>query len=301
MLEGIVELLGDGELSAEEKFVTLADGLRVHYQEAGPPDAPTVLMTHGFLGSLRDWRYVTRPLAALAERYEYRLRTIALDWVGFGQSAMPPVNYSLFYFAEFLKNFADELGLKQFDLMGHSMGGKHNLAFAVLYPDYVRKLILVDTDGFLADPWWTHQTNKAWFKPLANLSTDLLGQERFLKLFLRSIFFDPKFYPTPVEVSQAAQELRNEDYRMVLRSLNRDYPQLSLKLTGLRDRLSEIHSPTQIFWGLQDRILPLEQGLRAQQEIPDAHLSVFDQCGHLPQIEQAKEFNQRVFDFLRRP
>ncbi len=287
------------QLKLESKFVTLADGLVVHYQEAGPADAPAVLLAHGFLGSLRDWRFVTGPLAALAQSEGFPLRTIAFDWVGFGRSSKPNTNYSLFYFADFLKHFADTLKLSDFDLMGHSMGGKHALAFKVLYPQYVRKLVLVDTDGFLNDPWWTRQTEKSWFKPLANLSTDALGKEGFLRLFFKNIFFDPKFYPSSAELTQAALELRDEDYRLVLRALNRDYLKLSLNLTGLRARLGEIKDPVQIFWGREDKILALKDGYQAMQELPNAKLTIFDQCGHLPQIEKAEEFNRRALKFLR--
>ncbi len=285
-------------IALEDKFITLSDGVQVCYQEAGPPDAPAVFLTHGFLGSLRDWRFTTGPLAALAQTEGHPLRVIALDWVGFGRSSKPVVTYSLFYFADFLKKFAEALGLQRFHLIGHSAGGKHNLAFNILYPEYVEKMVLVDTDGFIKDPWWTHQTKKKWFKPLGDLSTELLGKEWFLKAALKNILYDRQFYPTVAEITTAAEELRDPEYKAALRSLNRDYPQLSLKLTGLRERIGEIKGPVQIFWGLQDRILRLDQAHVAQAEIPNSQLFVFDHCGHLPQVEKAPEFNQRVLEFV---
>jgi 4,5:9,10-diseco-3-hydroxy-5,9,17-trioxoandrosta-1(10),2-diene-4-oate hydrolase len=289
---------GPVEAGLEDKFVTLPDGVRVRYQEAGPPDAPPVLLMHGFLGSVRDWRFNTGPLAELALAKGHPLRVIALDWVGFGASSKPKVAYSLFYFADFLKKFADALNLRHLNLIGHSMGGKHNLAFAILYPDYVEKLVLVDTDGFVADPWWIYQTGKVWFRPLGKLSAALLGKPWFLRLTVKNILHDPKFYPGEAEVARAAEELRDPEYKAALQALNQNYPQLSLKLTGLRARLPELKVPVQIFWGLQDRLISLDCAHIAQAEIPGAHLYVFDQCSHLPQIEKAEEFNRLTLDFL---
>jgi len=282
----------------EDKFITLPDGLRVRYLEAGPADAPALLLAHGFLGSVYDWRCNISALADLAG-FKSR-RVIAFDWVGFGRSDKPDTAYSLHYFASFLKDFAEALHLKQFDLAGHSMGGKHCLAFAIYYPQYVRKLVLVDSDGFLADPWWTHQTNKWYFKPLANYSTVLLGKASFLKRFLKNVYYDPKLYPTEELIEQGALDLRQPDYMAALRALNRHYPGLSMRLTGLFERLPEIKIPIQIFWGLQDRILSISQGHTAQEYLPTASLYVFEHCGHLPQVEKSPQFNQMVLEFLEK-
>jgi pimeloyl-ACP methyl ester carboxylesterase len=286
----------------ESKYVTLPGGIRAHYQEAGPAEAPALILTHGFLGSVSHWRLNTKAIADLAvtnPKFQPR-RVIAVDWVGFGKSDKPAVHYSLRYFAEFLKAFADALGLKQFDLGGHSMGGKHNLAFTIYFPEYVRKLVLVDTDGFVKDPWWTNITDTWYFKPLANYSTVLLGKPSFLKAtLLKSVFYDPKFYPTESEIEEAAQELRDPLYMASLRALNRDYPDLSLRLTGLFDRLGELKQPALLFWGQQDRILHVSMAKIAQEKIPNSTLHIFDHCGHMLQVEKSAEFNRLVLEFLK--
>ncbi len=292
--------IGSDDNALESKFVTLASGVKAHYVEAGPLDAPALVLTHGFLGSLAHWRFNTKALAELSAATNQPRRVIALDWVGFGQSDKPAVYYSLHYFAQFLKEFADALELKQFDLGGHSMGGKHSLAFTLYYPQYVRKLILVDTDGFLKDPWWTHITNTWYFKPLANYTTVLLGKPRFLKTSLKNVFYNSEFYPAETEIEQAALELRDPLYMASLRALNRDYPDLSLRLTGLFERLDEIKQPIQIFWGLQDKILNISQGHLAQENLPTSSLYVFDKCSHMPQVEKSVQFNQLVLDFLNK-
>jgi len=284
------------------KFVTLSSGIRVCYVEAGPPDAPALLLTHGFLGSLQDWRYNTTALAELSQseaNFQPR-RVIALDWVGFGLTDKPATTYSLDYFAHFLKDFADRLGLQQFDLGGHSMGGKHNLAFAILYPQYVRKLVLSATDGFIQDPKWITQTTNWYFRPLAYLSTVALAQPSVIRASLKPVFFDPKFLPDDEQINEAALALHLPAYRASLRALNRDYARLSMRQTGLINRVSEIKVPVQVFWGLQDHVLEVSNAEVAKQYLPHAEFHLFDNCGHCPHIERSEEFNRLVLEFLEK-
>jgi len=274
-----------------DKFVTLPDGIRVRYLEYGPADGFPLLLTHGFLGSVRDWRY---NIVALAGD---KRRVIALDWVGFGHSDKPALKYSLFYFADFLHDFAQALHLQRFDLAGHSMGGKHNLAFAILYPDYVNKLALIDTDGFIIDPLWTKYTT-TFFRPMSVLLTEFLGNPKVLKSSLKNVFYDRSFYPADSEIEANAIELRDPVFKKSLLSLNANYPQLSMRLTKLYERVGEIKVPIQLFWGWQDKIIPVANAHLAHSLLPTSDLYIFDRCGHLPQAEHAAVFNRLLTEFL---
>jgi pimeloyl-ACP methyl ester carboxylesterase len=63
-------------------------------------------------------------------------------------------------------------------------------------------------------------------------------------------------------------------------------------------KLASMHAPTLVVWGREDGLLPLSYGEKLHDSIPGAKMVVFDQCGHVPQIEQTEEFNQTVLDFL---
>jgi pimeloyl-ACP methyl ester carboxylesterase len=69
-------------------------------------------------------------------------------------------------------------------------------------------------------------------------------------------------------------------------------------LRSIVDNLTNITAPTLIFWGQQDRILPVTYAHVAERKIPDAQLHIFDSCGHFPQIERPEEFNSLVLKFL---
>lgn len=281
-------------MSNNDKYITLPNNLRVHYVEAGPADGFPVLLVHGFLGSTRDWRH---NIEALATQSQNRYRVIAVDWVGFGLSDKPEVAYSLQYFADFLRDFADAMQLSRFNLVGHSMGGKHALAFAILHPGYVNKLALVDTDGFIKDPIWTNLTTSI-FRPIGVLFTELLGKPQVLKKNLETVLYDKQFLPDEREINEVAAQLSDPVFKRALLALNENYPRLSMRQTGLIDRVGEVSVPVLIFWGQQDRLIPVASAFIAQARLCNARLYVFDHCGHFPQVEHSAEFNRILVDFL---
>ena len=68
---------------------------------------------------------------------------------------------------------------------------------------------------------------------------------------------------------------------------------------GLAERLNQITTPTLVISGADDRIVPLANSQRLAEDIPDAALVIFDQCGHLPQEECPEQFIQAVLDFIQ--
>ena len=63
-------------------------------------------------------------------------------------------------------------------------------------------------------------------------------------------------------------------------------------------RVKNIKEPTLIVWGRQDGLVPLSDGERFKREIANSNLIVFDQCGHVPNVEKAAEFNAAALKFL---
>jgi 4,5:9,10-diseco-3-hydroxy-5,9,17-trioxoandrosta-1(10),2-diene-4-oate hydrolase len=67
---------------------------------------------------------------------------------------------------------------------------------------------------------------------------------------------------------------------------------------AVRNGLTRLTAPTLIIWGRQDQVLPLGHGLAGLKLIPSSQLHVWDQCGHVPHMEKADEFNRLVIAFL---
>lgn len=63
-------------------------------------------------------------------------------------------------------------------------------------------------------------------------------------------------------------------------------------------KLKSIHAPTLVLWGRQDELIGVDRGEKFRDGIPGAKLVVFEQCGHVPQLEKPAEFNKVLLDFL---
>ena len=131
-----------GRYGAPSAQSVVVDGLTVYYKDSGPKDAPALLFLHGFGSSLQTWDDWS---AKLDPQY----RVIRLDLPGFGLTgAHPAQDYSEATDVAILTHFVDKLGLNQFSVIGHSMGGKMAWSLAASQPDRVQALVLMAPDGF---------------------------------------------------------------------------------------------------------------------------------------------------------
>jgi pimeloyl-ACP methyl ester carboxylesterase len=124
----------------ESKFF-FSQGLKLHYLDWGNAGAPLLLLVHGMRDHARSWDWVARAL-----RHDWHV--IAPDLRGHGDSAWSPdgAYHSPYYLLDFTE-LVDTLGQEKFTIVAHSLGGNPTARFAALYPQRVRKLVLVDAMG----------------------------------------------------------------------------------------------------------------------------------------------------------
>lgn len=114
----------------------LVNGINLHYWQVG--EGPDLVMIHGLNGNLAVWHLGLMP----SLRNEYRITTY--DLRGHGRSDMPPTGYSTEHMAKDLVGLLDALGVERAHLMGHSLGADISLHTALLHPDRVHKLVLLE-------------------------------------------------------------------------------------------------------------------------------------------------------------
>ena len=116
------------------------DGLSIFYREAGPKDAPTILLMHGLPSSSRMFE----PLfARLSDRYHL----VAADYPGFGHSDWPDPKqfaYTFDHYADIMNHFSEALGLSHYTLYMQDYGGPVGFRMALAHPDRVEALIVQD-------------------------------------------------------------------------------------------------------------------------------------------------------------
>ena len=122
-----------------------AGGLRLHYLDYGIAGRPAMLFVHGGGAHAHWFDFVARDFSA-----DYHVR--ALDLRGHGDSAWAePPEYSYELFASDLAEVVEKLDLRDFVLIGHSMGGMAALLYAATYPGRAGKLVVVDTTMHMAE------------------------------------------------------------------------------------------------------------------------------------------------------
>ena len=119
------------------KTVT-ANGINLHYLDWGTEGAPPLVLLHGLRGHAHVWDDVAEALCG-----DYHV--FALDQRGRGDTDHAPGgDYSIDAFVADLAGFVDAIGLDQFVLFGHSMGGRNSMAYAARYPHRLERLCIVD-------------------------------------------------------------------------------------------------------------------------------------------------------------
>src|SRR6202521_1135565 len=116
------------------------DGISIFYREAGRPDAPTLLLLHGFPSSSRMFEPLLTRLSA-----HYHL--VAPDYPGFGHSDWPDPRtfpYTFDHYAEIMNHFTEALGLSRYTLYMQDYGGPVGFRMALAHPDRIEALIVQD-------------------------------------------------------------------------------------------------------------------------------------------------------------
>jgi pimeloyl-ACP methyl ester carboxylesterase len=264
-----------GVANAQTSKETTVFGQKIHYIEAG--SGPTVILLHGLGGSSQVWQF---NIAALAEKYH----VVVPDQIGFGKSDKPLVNYRIRTYVDFLDQFCKQLGIERASLVGNSMGGWIATAFTAAFPDRVDKLVLVDAAGY-APPKDLDTRTFYGLNPTTREG---------MKVLVAKVFYN-KLFLTDAAIDQAiATRLAAGDGY----TINSITASIIRGEDFLDDAVKTIKRPTLIIWGRQDGLVPLAEGEHFNKDIAGSKLVVFDQCGHMPNVEKPAEFNAAVIKFL---
>lgn len=260
----------------QEKNVTVF-GAKINYVEAGDPAKPAVILVHGLGGNIQNWAFT---IPALSQSYH----VFALDQVGFGKSDRPMLKYRVGTYVDFLDKFMSELKIDKATLVGNSMGGWVSAWMAIKYPNRVEKLVLADAAGL--------KPSAIDLAQVYSLNYSTRDEVRALQ---KLVFYNSALFASDAAVDQsmAIRVAANDGYTIgsLIESIRRDED-------FLNGRLGEIKKPTLIIWGKQDGLIKLADGEQFKREIAGAELVVFDQCGHVPMVEKAADFNKTVLAFL---
>lgn len=241
---------------------------------------PVLVLLHAFPLDSGMWQDQCR---AFADGY----RVIAPDLPGFGGSAASP-GLTIESAADVVAELLDHLGVNErVAVCGLSMGGYVALAFARLYPQRLRALILADTKPDPDDDAAREVRNAM----IAAVSSK--GPQAVIDKLL------------PKLLAAGTQQTRPEVAQQVRAIAERQSTQgIVAALEALRDRpdaaasLPHISVPTLVIVGEEDQVTPVDKAEAMSRAIPDCRLSVLPACGHLSNIENPNAFNSTARPFL---
>jgi len=263
------------------------DNLNIFYREAGPKDAPVLLLLHGEPSSSRMYQ----PMVESSLNRKYRL--IAPDFPGFGHSSWPnpkEFSYTFDHLAQVTEKFAEALNLSRYTLFLHDYGGPVGMRMAVRRPEKVEAIIIqnaVSHEEGLSPLWATRRefwqdraTHEALFrKTFFSLNT---VRSRHLGASPHPEKIDPDTWTDELYfLNQPGQEdLQTElffDYQNNLKA----YP---IWQKWLRDN----QPPLLVLWGRYDPSFTVAGAEAYRKDVPGAQVHILD-AGHFALDEKAAE------------
>ncbi len=270
-------------------YMEMSDGVRLHYRDQGNRDGPPVVLVHGYSASVHTWE----PWVALLG---FHYRVITLDLPGHGLTRAPE-NYAASRegFVAIVHEFADKLALERFVLGGNSMGGGVAWRFAIVHPERLNGLILVNAAG------WPREGPRNPRGPIifSLINHPLIGpllrdldNRPFVAQGIRAAFADQSKVDDAM-IDRYVELSRAPGHRDILRNIEQGVP-------ASEALMAQIAAPTLVLHGDQDNLIPVEHGRRFGETIPNATYVEFENVGHVPMEEIPEESARVVAEFLAR-
>jgi pimeloyl-ACP methyl ester carboxylesterase len=274
---------------AQVKTATV-HGRSVGYVEAG--DGDLLLLIHGMAGTAENWGSVIEPLAL-------QHAVIAPDFPGHGTSAPGGGDYSLGSLASGLRDLMLTLGHERATLVGHSLGGGVALQFTYQFPEMVERLVLVSSGGLGPD---VSPILRAAALPGADLfisATAGVGQKvgSVVGRGLGALGLRPN--ADVAEVARGYASLADGERRKAFLATLRAVVGTDGQRVAGQDKLYLAEAlPLLIVWGDRDPIIPVEHGEETHRQLPHSRLEIFEDVGHVPQLESPGRFVAVLQRFL---
>ena len=273
------------------------DGLKIFYREAGPADAPTLLLLHGFPSAGHMFRDL---IPLLAERFHL----VAPDLPGFGQSDMPSrdsFKYTFDNLAEAISRFTEVIGQRRFAIYIFDYGAPVGLRIAAKHPERITAIISQNGNAYeegLSEGWSPIQ---AYWREPTQVNRDAL--RRFLAPETTRFQYTHGV-SDPSLVSPDGRSL--DDYYLtrpgaheVQLDLLLDYASNVALYPAFHAYFRNHQPPFLAVWGKNDPFF-LPAGAEAfKRDIPGAEIRFFD-TGHFALETHCAEIAAAIRDFLDR-
>ncbi len=282
-------------MSIQYKTITI-DGQDIFYREAGPKDAPTIVLLHGFPTSSHMFRNL---IPALAKNYH----VIAPDYPGYGNSSMPLVNeydYSFDHLANVIDKFLIKKGIDKYTLYVMDYGAPIGFRIAAKHPERVQGLIIQNGNAYdegLLEFW--DPIKKFWQdkspKNDQALRDALLTIDATKWQYTHGVRNTEAISPDTWTIDQALLDRPgNKDIQIELFYSYGTNPPL---YPAWQEYFRTHQPPTLIAWGKNDPIFPEEGAHPYKRDLKNLEFHILD-TGHFALEEDGETIAQLILDFM---
>lgn len=282
-------------------FVDCSGG-KIFVQELGPTAGTPVVFVHGTGAWSETWKPTMKALAAAG------YHTIAIDLPPFGYSQRSvDMDFSKAAQAKRIISLLDAMNIKRTILVGHSFGAGPTVEAAMQIPDRVSKLVIVDGALDVHEKNDTVATSMPVFvkvlfeiKPIRDSVVATFVTNPSLTKILLERFVYNKLSVTNeiVEVYQRPMAIKGSTEAVGVWLPELLDPQQSSRSEDAA-QYRQLKVPVALIWGRQDSITSLSQGAYVHALVDGSTLSVMDNTGNIPQIEDNNTFNRELLNALK--
>lgn len=272
------------------------EGIDVFYREAGPKDAPTLLLLHGFPTSSQMFRNL---IPALADKYH----VVAPDYPGFGNSSMPSVSefdYTFDNLAHIIDGFTQKLGLNRYSLYVMDYGAPVGFRLAAAHPERVQALIVQNGNAYVEglkgfwDPfraYWNDRTD-ANAKPLKGFLNLAATKWQYTHGTRNPELISPDIWTT----DQYFQDRPGN--KAIQLQLFYDYGSNPALYPEWQAYFRTHQPPTLVVWGKNDVIFPADGAHPYKRDLKNLEFHLLD-TGHFALEEDGDEIARHIRRFLQ--
>ena len=262
---------------------SVARGYEIVMNEAGPEDGPALVFIHGSGPGASGQSNFRRNIGAFAAA---GFRVLLPDLIGYGASSKPAdIDYTLALFTDTLMDALEQHGISTASLVGNSLGGGIALQIALDRPAFVDRLVLMA-------PGCIEELTVYFAMPGIASMRSAFGSQDYSPADQRrlneSLVYDP-VHVTDELVAERYAVARQQPKDVIGR----------MRTHNLQPRLGELRMPILVFWGSEERFMPLSGIDYFLKQCADVRVVTFNKVGHWVQVERADEFNAYAVAFLR--
>jgi pimeloyl-ACP methyl ester carboxylesterase len=286
-----------GERNRTLYKIAKIDGLDIFYREAGPKDAPTILLLHGFPTSSHMFRNLMMKLSD-------KFHLVAPDYPGFGNSSAPPTNifdYTFDHLAEIMEKFIQHIQLRRFSMYLQDYGAPIGFRIATKHPDWIEALIIQNGNAYeegLRDFWiplkayWKNRNkeNEAALKKFLTIDATKWQYTHGVRN-IETISPDNWLIDQPLLNRPSNDEIQLQLFYSY-GSNPPLYPQW-------HEYFKRHQPPTLVVWGKNDQIFPADGAHPYKRDLRNVDFHLLD-TGHFALEEEYGVVAELVSNFFRR-